>query len=102
MQIWESPKSLCLTSGELYKPFHIEKCISMIVFCGYDLDVFMFFGILIACSFYDRSSPIYTQPRYLPPSKMLDADVTDSVIGEGCVIKVSLLEPSRYTYIFHV
>ncbi|KAF7150530.1 hypothetical protein RHSIM_Rhsim02G0088100 [Rhododendron simsii] len=38
-------------------------------------------------SFYDRSSPIYTQPRYLPPSKMLDADVTDSVIGEGCVIK---------------
>ncbi|CAN6479619.1 unnamed protein product [Victoria cruziana] len=40
-------------------------------------------------SFYDRYSPIYTQPRYLPPSKMLDADVTDSVIGEGCVIKVS-------------
>ncbi|KAF4360051.1 hypothetical protein G4B88_025812 [Cannabis sativa] len=40
-------------------------------------------------SFYDRSSPIYTQPRYLPPSKMLDADVTDSVIGEGCVIKAS-------------
>ncbi|THF99813.1 hypothetical protein TEA_028005 [Camellia sinensis var. sinensis] len=39
------------------------------------------------CSFYDRSAPIYTQPRYLPPSKMLDADVTDSVIGEGCVIK---------------
>ncbi|GKA91489.1 glucose-1-phosphate adenylyltransferase small subunit, chloroplastic/amyloplastic [Tanacetum coccineum] len=38
-------------------------------------------------SFYDRSSPIYTQPRYLPPSKMLDADVTYSVIGEGCVIK---------------
>ncbi|MBA0873263.1 hypothetical protein Goshw_030465 [Gossypium schwendimanii] len=38
-------------------------------------------------SFYDRSSLIYTQPRYLPPSKMLDADVTDSVIGEGCVIK---------------
>ncbi|KAL6529521.1 hypothetical protein OROGR_015144 [Orobanche gracilis] len=25
--------------------------------------------------------------RYLPPSEMLDADVTDSVIGEGCVIK---------------
>ncbi|KAK2984262.1 hypothetical protein RJ640_010221 [Escallonia rubra] len=38
-------------------------------------------------SFYDRSSPIYTQPRYLPPSKMLDAEITDSVIGEGCVIK---------------
>ncbi|KAF7815459.1 glucose-1-phosphate adenylyltransferase small subunit 2, chloroplastic [Senna tora] len=38
-------------------------------------------------SFYDRSSPIYTQPRSLPPSKMIDADVIDSVIGEGCVIK---------------
>ncbi|RCV30754.1 hypothetical protein SETIT_6G120500v2 [Setaria italica] len=38
-------------------------------------------------SFYDRSAPIYTQPRHLPPSKILDADVTDSVIGEGCVIK---------------
>ncbi|KAL9453923.1 hypothetical protein AB3S75_009513 [Citrus x aurantiifolia] len=38
-------------------------------------------------SFYDHSALIYTQPRYLPPSKMLDADVTDSVIGEGCVIK---------------
>ncbi|WJX32743.1 glucose-1-phosphate adenylyltransferase [Trifolium repens] len=39
-------------------------------------------------SFYDRSSPIYTQPRYLPPSKMLDADITDSVIGEGCNCKI--------------
>ena len=46
----------------------------------------------IYCSFYDRSSPIYTQPRYLPPSKMLNADVTDSVIGEGCVIKVCFVK----------
>eukprot|EP01018_Ginkgo_biloba_P004348 Gb_25214 [translate_table: standard] len=38
-------------------------------------------------SFYDRSSPIYTQSRFLPPSKMLDAYATDSVIGEGYVIK---------------
>lgn len=38
-------------------------------------------------SFYDRSAPIYTQARFLPPSKMIDADVTDSVIGEGCIIK---------------
>ncbi|KAF2292483.1 hypothetical protein GH714_023507 [Hevea brasiliensis] len=44
-------------------------------------------GLKSPFCFYDRSSPIYTQPRYLPPSKMLDADVTDSVIGEGCVIK---------------
>eukprot|EP00850_Spirogloea_muscicola_P012139 SM000077S21613 [mRNA] locus=s77:537426:540571:+ [translate_table: standard] len=38
-------------------------------------------------SFYDRSAPIYTQSRFLPPSKMLDADVTDSVFGDGCVMK---------------
>jgi len=38
-------------------------------------------------SFYDRSAPIYTQARFLPPSKMSDADVTDSVIGEGCIIQ---------------
>ena len=38
-------------------------------------------------NFYDRSAPIYTQSQFLPPSKMLDADVIDSVIGEGCVIK---------------
>ena len=38
-------------------------------------------------SFYDKSTPIYTQSHFLPPSKMLDADVNDSVIGEGCVIK---------------
>ena len=52
-------------------------------------------------SFYDRSAPIYTQPRYLPPSKMLDADVTDSVIGEGCVIKVkrNTLSPSTLSYV---
>ncbi|KEH34001.1 putative glucose-1-phosphate adenylyltransferase [Medicago truncatula] len=30
---------------------------------------------------------VYTQLRYLPPSKMLDADITDSVIGEGFAIK---------------
>nr|GMC70319.1 glucose-1-phosphate adenylyltransferase small subunit 2, chloroplastic [Ipomoea batatas] len=44
-------------------------------------------------SFYDRSAPIYTQPRYLPPSKMLDADVTDSVIGEvqNCKIHHSVV-----------
>lgn len=32
---------------------------------------------------------------------MLDADVTDSVIGEGCVIKVRFLEPSHFTDLFY-
>nr|CAD1839320.1 unnamed protein product [Ananas comosus var. bracteatus] len=38
-------------------------------------------------SFDDPSARIYSQPRCLPPSKMVDANVTDSIIGEGCIIK---------------
>lgn len=38
-------------------------------------------------SFYDRDAPIYTMSRFLPPSKILDADVTNSIVGDGCVIK---------------
>ncbi len=38
-------------------------------------------------SFYDEQSPIYTRGRYLPPTKMLNANVTESMIGEGCIVK---------------
>ncbi len=38
-------------------------------------------------SFYDEKAPIYTRARYLPPTKLLDAHVTESMIGEGCIIK---------------
>jgi glucose-1-phosphate adenylyltransferase len=38
-------------------------------------------------SFYDEKSPIYTRPRYLPPTKLLDCRVSESMIGEGCIIK---------------
>jgi glucose-1-phosphate adenylyltransferase len=38
-------------------------------------------------SFYDERFPIYTRPRYLPPSKLQDAQVTDSIIGEGSLLK---------------
>lgn len=38
-------------------------------------------------SFYDEQSPIYTRPRYLPPTKVLNASVTESMISEGCIIK---------------
>jgi glucose-1-phosphate adenylyltransferase len=40
-----------------------------------------------AFSFYDEQFPIYTRPRYLPPSKMLDTQVTQSIIGEGSMLK---------------
>jgi glucose-1-phosphate adenylyltransferase len=38
-------------------------------------------------SFYDEEAPIYTRPRYLPPTKLLDCQITESIIGEGCILK---------------
>ena len=38
-------------------------------------------------SFYDEKAPIYTRPRYLPPTKLLDCHITESIIGEGCILK---------------
>ncbi len=38
-------------------------------------------------SFYDEDAPIYTRARYLPPTKMLDCQITESMIGEGCILK---------------
>ncbi|XP_043708682.1 inactive glucose-1-phosphate adenylyltransferase small subunit 2, chloroplastic isoform X2 [Telopea speciosissima] len=37
-------------------------------------------------NFYDKDSPLYTLPRCLPPTVITDADVTDSVIGDGCIL----------------
>lgn len=38
-------------------------------------------------SFYDEKAPIYTRSRYLPPTKLVDCQITDSIIGEGCILK---------------
>ncbi|MBV8882571.1 MAG: glucose-1-phosphate adenylyltransferase [Chroococcidiopsidaceae cyanobacterium CP_BM_RX_35] len=38
-------------------------------------------------SFYEENAPIYTRARYLPPSKLLDCQVTESIVGEGCILK---------------
>lgn len=38
-------------------------------------------------SFYDEEAPIYTRARYLPPTKMLNCEITESIIGEGCILK---------------
>ena len=40
-----------------------------------------------ACSFYDRDAPIYTMSRFLPPSKVQDAEVRNSILGDGSVIR---------------
>ena len=38
-------------------------------------------------SFYDEKAPIYTRSRYLPPTKLLDSKVMESMVGEGCILK---------------
>ncbi|MFQ4145811.1 glucose-1-phosphate adenylyltransferase [Chlorogloeopsis sp. ULAP02] len=45
-------------------------------------------------SFYDEKAPIYTRGRSLPPSKFQNCQVTDSMIGEGCIIKDSQIHHS--------
>ncbi len=38
-------------------------------------------------NFYEKAAPIYTRPRYLPPSKLLNCQIKESIIGEGCILK---------------
>lgn len=40
---------------------------------------------------FDTDAPIYTRSRYLPPSKVHNCDVRDSIISEGCIINDSIL-----------
>lgn len=37
-------------------------------------------------NFFDAEAPMYTRPRYLPGSKLLNCAVQSSIITEGCVI----------------
>jgi len=45
-------------------------------------------------SFYDEQAPIYTRSRYLPPTKLLDAHVIESMLGEGCILKECTVQRS--------
>ncbi len=38
-------------------------------------------------SFYNEKAPIYTRARNLPPTKVLNCTITESMISEGCMIK---------------
>ena len=37
-------------------------------------------------NFFDTESPIYTRSRYLPPSKIHDCDIDNSMVSEGCIL----------------
>ncbi|MFS8867667.1 glucose-1-phosphate adenylyltransferase [Synechococcus sp. H65.1] len=38
-------------------------------------------------SFFDSEMPIYTRPRFLPPNKILDSHIVNSMIADGCIIE---------------
>jgi glucose-1-phosphate adenylyltransferase len=35
---------------------------------------------------FDAEAPVYTRARYLPPSKVEETEINDSIISEGCII----------------
>jgi glucose-1-phosphate adenylyltransferase len=37
-------------------------------------------------NFFDTDSPIYTRSRYLPPSKIHDCNIDNSMVTEGCIL----------------
>jgi glucose-1-phosphate adenylyltransferase len=43
-------------------------------------------------NFFDRLSPIYTHPRFLPASKVNAATIRHAVVGDGCIISDAHIE----------
>jgi len=41
---------------------------------------------------FDAEAPVYTRARYLPPSKVEESQINDSIIGDGCIINGSKLK----------
>jgi glucose-1-phosphate adenylyltransferase len=37
-------------------------------------------------NFFNAAAPIYTRSRYLPPSKLHDCDIDNSMVSEGCIL----------------
>jgi glucose-1-phosphate adenylyltransferase len=35
---------------------------------------------------FDAEAPVYTRARYLPPSKMEQSEICDSIVGDGCIM----------------
>ncbi len=45
-------------------------------------------------NFYDEDHPIFTHPRFLPASKILQAEVSESILAEGSIINRSVIRSS--------
>ncbi len=55
-----------------------------------------------AFNFYEAKKPIYTRARYLPPSKVHDSRVKDSIIGEGCLLNQATITNSVVGIRMHI
>lgn len=43
---------------------------------------------------FDAEAPVYTRARYLPPSKVEESQVADSIISDGCIINGAQISSS--------
>jgi glucose-1-phosphate adenylyltransferase len=43
---------------------------------------------------FDAEAPLYSRPRYLPPSKIHSSEINDSIISEGCIIRRARIQRS--------
>jgi glucose-1-phosphate adenylyltransferase len=43
---------------------------------------------------FDAEAPMYTRPRYLPGSKVLDCQIQNSIITEGCILNGATIKHS--------
>jgi glucose-1-phosphate adenylyltransferase len=43
-------------------------------------------------SFFDRSSPVYTRARFLPPSKIVESTISESLVADGCFLMKSKID----------
>lgn len=45
-------------------------------------------------NFFDAEAPIYTRARYLPPSKIHDCDISETLVSDGCIIHGATIKRS--------
>jgi glucose-1-phosphate adenylyltransferase len=45
-------------------------------------------------NFFDADAPIYSRARYLPPSKIHDCEIRDTIVSDGCIIQGAKLSRS--------
>jgi glucose-1-phosphate adenylyltransferase len=45
-------------------------------------------------NFFDAQAPMYTRPRYLPGSKLLDCHIQSTIITEGCILNGATINDS--------